>query len=96
MNTSTRRATIDIFNIKSHYIYLPVLLIRMMISIDNYFKFNAMPAKITIKSYYGSAVLLVKICLISSSQFYSYHFARVKALINDLRHRIEIKTAKSS
>ena len=68
----------------------------MMISIDNYFKVNAMPAKITIKSYYGSAVLLDKICLISSSQFYSYHFARVKALINDLRHRIEIKTAKSS
>ena len=72
------------------------MLLRMIISIDNYFKFNAMPAKITIKSYYGSAVLLDKICLISSSQFYSYHFARVKALINDLRHRIEIKTAKFS
>ena len=67
----------------------------MIISIDNFFKFNAMPAKITIKSYYGSAVLLEKICLISSSQFYGYHFARVEALINDIRHRIEIKTAKS-
>ena len=49
-----------------------------------------MPAKITIKSYYGSAVLLDKICLTSSSQFYGYHFARVKALINDIRHKIEI------
>ena len=55
-----------------------------------------MPAKITIKSYYGSAVLLDKICLTSSSQFYGYHFARVKALINDIRHKIEIRTAKSS
>ena len=49
-----------------------------------------MPAKITIKSYYRSAVLLDKICLTSSSQFYGYHFARVKALINDIRHKIEI------
>ena len=55
-----------------------------------------MPAKITIKSYYDSAVLLEKICLISFSQFYVYHFARVEALINDIQHRIEIRTAKSS
>ena len=68
----------------------------MIISIDNFFKFNAISAKITIESYYGSAVLLDKICLISSSQSYGYHFTRVKALINDIRHRIEIKTAKSS
>ena len=45
------------------------MLFMMIVSVDNYFKFNAMPAKITIKSYYGSAVLLDKICLISSSQF---------------------------
>ena len=48
------------------------MLFMMIISIlDNFFKFNAMPAKVTIKSYYGSAVLPDKICLIYSSQFYS-------------------------
>ena len=66
------------------------MLFMMIVSIDNFFKLIAMPAKITIKSYYGSAVLLGQICLISSSQYYGYHFARVKARINDIRHRIAI------
>ena len=70
------------------------MLLRMIISIDNYFKFNAMPAKITFKNYYGSAVLLDKICLISSSQFYSYHFARVKALINDTELKLKQQNAR--
>ena len=70
-NTNTRRATIDTFNIKSNYIYLPMLFMMIISILDNFFKFNAMPAKITIKSHYGSAVLPDKICLIYSSQFYS-------------------------
>ena len=65
------KATIDTFNIKNNYIYLPMLFMMIISILDNFFKFNAMPAKITIKSYYGSAVLPDKICLIYSSQFYS-------------------------
>ena len=82
-NTNTRRATIDTFNIKSNYIYLPMLFMMIISILDNFFKFNAMPAKITIKSYYGSAVLLDKICLIYSSHSTVYHFTCVKAVSND-------------